>query len=182
MLPVGAMPRLPASAAARSLRMSACRLVATMVSSEAGRLIMRAVDRVDQFLVPVDVGELLRDLQRDLVPHHHRVALRVALGDDGQQLARPRLRQLEREAHDALDAGAGHHRDVGGGLDRVALVDAAADAGVLAFGVLAHDDPVQVVRAAALERPVDARAGCASAARWRTGRSPGRSSGAGPTA
>src|SRR3989344_3500412 len=43
MLPVGAMPRLPASAAARSLRMSACRLVATMVSSVEGRLTMRAV-------------------------------------------------------------------------------------------------------------------------------------------
>ena len=43
MLPVGAMPRLPARAAARSLRMSACRLVATMVSSVAGRLTIRAV-------------------------------------------------------------------------------------------------------------------------------------------
>ena len=75
---------------------------------------------------------------------------------DGQQLAGPRLRQPEGEAHDALDAGAGHHRHVGGGLDRVALVDAAADAGVLALGVLAHDDPVQVLGPAALERAVDA--------------------------
>jgi hypothetical protein len=84
------------------------------------------------------------------------VALRVALGDHRQQLARPRPRQLEGEAHDALDAGAGHDRHVGGGLDRVALVHAAADAGVLAFGVLAHDDPVEVVRTAALQRRVDA--------------------------
>src|SRR6185295_2258334 len=44
MLAVGAMPRLPASAAARSLRMSACRFVATIVSSDAGRLIIRAVE------------------------------------------------------------------------------------------------------------------------------------------
>ena len=136
--------------------MSACRLVATMVSSEAGRLIMRAVDASTSSLSHVTSGNSLRDLQRDLVPHHHRVALRVALGDDGQQLARTRLRQLEREAHDAFDAGAGHHRHVGGGLDRMALVHAAADAGVFAFGVLAHDDPVQVVRAAALQRAVDA--------------------------
>ena len=81
MLPVGAMPRLPASAAARSLRMSACRLVATIVSSEAGRLIMRAVDASTSSLSHVTSGNSLRDLARDLVPHHHRVALRVALGD-----------------------------------------------------------------------------------------------------
>ncbi len=43
MLAVGAMPRLPARAAARSDRMSACRLVATTVSSVAGLLTMRAV-------------------------------------------------------------------------------------------------------------------------------------------
>ena len=38
----------------------------------------------------------------------------------------------------------------------MALVRPAADAGVLALGVLAHDHPVEVVRAAALERRVDA--------------------------
>jgi hypothetical protein len=50
---------------------------------------MRMVDGVDQFLVPGHIRELGRDLQRDLVPHHHGVALGVALGDDGQQLAGP---------------------------------------------------------------------------------------------
>jgi hypothetical protein len=44
----------------------------------------------------------------------------------------------------ALDAGARDDRDIGGHLDRVALVRAPADAGVLALGVLAHDDPVEV--------------------------------------
>ena len=40
---VGAMPRLPESAAARSERMSACRLVATITSSVAGLSTMRVV-------------------------------------------------------------------------------------------------------------------------------------------
>ena len=43
MLPVGAIPKLPAKAAARLLKMSACKLVATKVSKVAGRLTMRAV-------------------------------------------------------------------------------------------------------------------------------------------
>ncbi len=135
--------------------------VGVQVGRDEGVERRRAVDHagrggVHEFLVPGDVRKLPGDLQRDLVPHHHRMALRVALGDHGQQLAGARLRQLEREAHDALDADAGHHRHVGRGLDRVALVDAAADAGVLAFGVLAHDDPVQVLGLAALQRAVDA--------------------------
>jgi hypothetical protein len=44
--------------------------------------------RIDQHLVPGDVGELFRDFLGDLVPHHHAVALRVRLGHDAQQLAR----------------------------------------------------------------------------------------------
>ncbi len=112
--------------------------------------------RIDQFLVPLHVGEFLRHLHGDLVPHHHGVALRVGLGDHGQQLALARLRQPEGEAHDPLDAGARHHRHVGGGLDRMPLVHAAAHARVFPFRVLAHDHPVQVLRAAALERRIDA--------------------------
>jgi hypothetical protein len=61
------------------------------------------------------------------------MALGVALGDHGQQLAGTRLRQLEGETHDAFDAGTGHDAHVGGGFDRVALVDPAADARVFAF-------------------------------------------------
>jgi hypothetical protein len=68
----------------------------------------------------------------------------------------PRLRELEGEPHDSLDPDARHHRDVGRRLDRVALVDAAADPRVLAFGVLAHDDPVQGVARAAAQRRLDA--------------------------
>ena len=95
------MPRLPASAAGE---------IGQDVGVQVGR--DDRVERlrlqrhahghgVDQHLVPGDVGKFLRDLGGDLVPHHHAVALRVRLGDHRQQLARPRLRQLEGEAHDA---------------------------------------------------------------------------------
>ena len=57
-MPVGAMPRLPASAAARSLRMSACRLVATRVSSEDGRLTMRAVQATTLVIRALAIGEV----------------------------------------------------------------------------------------------------------------------------
>ena len=64
--------------------------------------------------------------------------------------------QAEREAQDAFDAGAGHDGNVGGHFDRMALMHAAADAGIFALGVFANDDPVEIIRPAALERGVDA--------------------------
>src|SRR4051812_19311781 len=127
-------------------------------SIERGRAVHHARGAgVDQLLVPLHVGEVLAHCQCDFVPHHHAMTLRVGLGDDGELLARAGLRQLEREAHDALDAGAREDAHVGGHFDRMALVRAAADAGVFALGVLAHDHPVQVPGRAALERCVDAR-------------------------
>nr|GEU28650.1 HTH-type transcriptional regulator PtxR, putative [Tanacetum cinerariifolium] len=111
---------------------------------------------VHQLLVPCHVREFARDFQRNFIPHHHRVALGVALGDHGEQLARARLRQPEGVAQDALHAHARHHRDVGGRFDRVALVHAAAHARIFAFRVFAHDHPVQVFRLAALQGAVDA--------------------------
>ena len=155
-LAVGAMPSEPASAAARSDRMSACRLVATMVSS-VSRLQRHAHGHgVDQHLVPGDVGKFARHLGGDLVPHHHAVALRVRLGDDGQQLARARAGQLEGEAHDAGDAGAGEHRDVGRDLLAAGPMHAAADAGIFAFRVLAHDHPVELGPGDVAQRAGDA--------------------------
>ena len=54
------------------------------------------------------------------------------------------LRQLEREAHDPGDAGAGEDRHLGRDLLRQAAMRAAALAGILAFGILAHDHPVEL--------------------------------------
>ena len=92
----------------------------------------------------------------DLVPHHHGMALGVGFGDDRQQLARPRLREPEGKAHDALDAGAGQDRDVGRDFERQALVDAAADAGIFAFRVFADDDPVEFLAVHVAQRAGDA--------------------------
>ena len=117
----------------------------------------RAVDHargggIDQFLVPGDVGKFAAHFQRDLVPHHHRVTLCIRFGDHRQMLARPRLRQLEGEALDAGHAGARHDRDIGGDFDRMALVRAPADTGILALGIFANNHPVQVIRPEARQR------------------------------
>ena len=57
--------------------------------------------------------------------------------------SRAGLRQLEREADDAVDTGAGHHRHIGGDFEGMALVDAPADPGIFALRVFADDDPVE---------------------------------------
>ena len=90
------------------------------------------------------------------------MALGVGFGHHRQQLARPRLRQLESKPHDAFNPGTRHDRQIGSDFDRVALMRPAADARVFTFRVLAHDDPVQVFTRAALERRLNARQN----ARW----------------
>ena len=55
-LAVGAMPRLPDRAAARSLKMSACRLVATITSSDCGFITMRMV-AASTSILSVDTSE-----------------------------------------------------------------------------------------------------------------------------
>src|ERR1700722_5648659 len=95
-LAVGATPRLPASAPARSDRISAWRLVATMVSRLCGLSVIRTVLPSPKHFVPGDVGKFVRDFLSYLIPHHHAVALGIGLCDDGEEFARPRLRQLER--------------------------------------------------------------------------------------
>ena len=59
---------------------------------------------IDEHFLDGDICEFLGDLGGDFVPEHHAVALGVALGHDGEMLAGPLLRDLEREADDALDA------------------------------------------------------------------------------
>ena len=43
--------------------------------------------RIHQFLVPFHVRKFSRYLQRNFIPHHHGVTLRIGLGDHRQQLA-----------------------------------------------------------------------------------------------
>ncbi len=113
MLPVGAMPRLPASAAGQ-VRQDVGVQVGGDDGVEAGGLERHAHGHgVDQHLVPGHVRELVRHLLSDLVPHHHAKALGVALGHHGQQLARPGLRQAEGVTHDTGDADPGQDGHLG---------------------------------------------------------------------
>ena len=48
------------------------------MSSEAGRLIIRAVEASTSSLSQMTSGNSFEILKRDLIPHHHRVALRIA--------------------------------------------------------------------------------------------------------
>src|SRR5688572_13297682 len=70
-------------------------------------------------------------------------------------LARTLAGELEREAVDPRDAVAREYRRLGRELLGQAAVHAAAAARILAFGILAHDHPVD--RVAAFERARDSR-------------------------
>ena len=129
---------------------------------------------VDEHALVADVRVLGRDLLRDLVPEHVAVARRVRLGRARHDAA-PRRGELERVADDALDAARVKTPVSIADLVREPLVRAPADAGVLALGVLAHEEHVDV-RAAAPPSgegtPSSSRAGRMFAHRsrpWRIG-------------
>src|SRR5437762_12155981 len=105
---------------------------------------------VDVHRVARDLAVVLADLVEDPAPELlHRD--RVRLVDERQMPIRPRARELERVADDALDARAREaHRHLG----HLVLAGAGDPAGlpVHILGVLAHDDEIDVFRALALER------------------------------
>lgn len=107
---------------------------------------------VHQHLIRRHIRKLLGNNRSHLIPEHHPVPLGIALGHNGQQLAGPAPRCLEREAHDALDTVAGEHGDLGGRLPGLSAVRAPALPCVLALAVFADDDPVQVAGLAVAER------------------------------
>ena len=112
---------------------------------------------VDQHLVGGDLRVVALDLLEHRIPHHHAVALGIGFGNQRQQLARARAGQFQRETLDALDPVAGEDRDVDADLLGQPLMGAAADAGIFALGILAHDDPVEIARPDARQRASDAR-------------------------
>ena len=95
------------------------------------------------------------DLLRDLVPEHVAEARGVRLRR-ARDHAAPRLGLLERVAQHPLDARAGEDAHLDRDLARQRPVRPAADACVLALGVLAHEEHVDVGRAATGERAGDA--------------------------
>ncbi len=112
--------------------------------------------RIDQHLVPGDVGKLFRHLLGDLVPHHHAMALGIGFRHHREQLARARLRQRERIVHDAANTDPGEDRHLGADLLGQSAVHAATAAGIFAFGILAHDHPVEIADADIAQRRRDA--------------------------
>lgn len=61
----------------------------------------------------------------------------------------PLLRQSKGKPHHPVNAAPGEDRLLGDGLFRFAMIDAPTDLGVLALGVFAHDDKIDVVGSAA---------------------------------
>src|ERR1700761_3360130 len=115
------MPSEPAKAAARSDRMSACRLVATTVSMVCGRITMRMVMASTSILSKLTSGNSAA-ISAAISSHiTMAAALRIGLAHHREELARPRSGEPEGETHDALDAGSGEHGDVGGGFERRTL-------------------------------------------------------------
>ena len=109
---------------------------------------------VDVELIHLDLGEALPHLGHPLIPVGHGDGDSVGLGGRGQLAAAP-LSLFEGEAQDPVDAGPGHHRLLDDGLAVGALEHLAADAGVLAFGVLADHQEVDVTGLAAAQRAGD---------------------------
>jgi hypothetical protein len=107
---------------------------------------------VDVLLVPRNVGVARRNFGAALVPPRHRDRDAVALGGQGQRLARPRARQLERKLQQPLAADAREDRRLRDEFALGARVHHAAHRRVLAFRVFAHDHHVDVARLAARQR------------------------------
>ena len=108
-------------------------------------------------LVPFHVRIGLRHRLHALVPVRHRDRDAVGLRGRGQVPFGTLLREVEGESQNPVDALAREARLLEDDLAVGALVHAATDAGVLALGVLAHDEEVDVARLAVDERRAHAR-------------------------
>jgi hypothetical protein len=99
---------------------------------------------IDEHFLDCHVGVFFPDHRGDRIPHDHTIPLRIALRNYDQMFSWPGARNVECEAHDALDAVACEYGDFGRDFPGLVDVGASALAGVLAFGVLAHDHPVEI--------------------------------------
>ena len=107
---------------------------------------------VDVILVPLHFRIVLRHRLHALVPIGHRDRDAVGLGRRGQMLLRARLREIEREFQDAVDADARHHGLLGDELTVGVREHAPADGGILTFGVFAHHPEIDIAGLAVGER------------------------------
>ena len=112
---------------------------------------------IDQEGLGGDVGELGGDVVEGAVPKDHAVALGVGLGDGGDAFAAVAAAgEFEGVADDAFATAAGKDGGLDGDLFGLVVIEEAADLGILAFGVFADDDHVDVAGVAVGERGVDA--------------------------
>ncbi len=119
---------------------------------------------VDVILVGANARILRRHRAKALVPVRHRDRDAVGLGRRGDVLRRARLRQLEGELEDAIHALAREDGLLEHDLALGAFEHATADRRILAFGVLAHDDEIDVAGLAVGERRRRCRASAGTAA------------------
>ncbi len=104
-----------------------------------------------------DVGELGGDVVEGAVPEDHAVALGVGLGDGSDAFAAiAAAGEFEGVADDAFAAATGEDRCLDGDFVGLVVIEEAADLRVLAFGVFADDDHVDIAGVAVGERGVDA--------------------------
>ena len=98
---------------------------------------------VDEDALGLHLGILLLNLKK--ISSHKTMPWRCAFDlVTSEVLARALASQLEREAVHTLDAFTREDRGLGRDLLGQSLVHAASRAGVLAFGVLPDDDPVNI--------------------------------------
>ena len=132
--------------------MSACRLVATIVSSVRGFSTMRMVIASTSILSHATSGKSCATSAA--ISSQNTMPCRCALDfvTTVSSLRGPRSGEREGVAHDALDPGAGEDRDLGRHLARQADMGAPALPRIFALGILAHDDPVEIRRRDVAER------------------------------
>jgi len=99
---------------------------------------------VHKHFVVLHIREVLSHFSGNLIPHHHAVALCVTFGNNRNVLFWPALCCFEGKAEQTLYTMASEDRNFSCNLPWLASVRSASLAGVLTFGILAHNDPVQV--------------------------------------
>ena len=99
---------------------------------------------VDVELIDLHVGIALGHRPHAFVPVGHRDRDPVGLGGRGEVVLGAHRGEIEGVAQDPIDADAGHHRLLDDDLALGAGEHAPAELGVLALGVLPHDEEVDV--------------------------------------
>src|SRR5215471_2860288 len=99
---------------------------------------------VDVILVGAYAGVACRHFSKAFVPVRHGDRDSIRLGRRCNVSSRPGRRELEGELQDSIDALAREYRFLEHDLALRALEHPAADRGVLAFRVFAHDDEIDV--------------------------------------